>query len=35
MNPYGLFFDTIEEIDKRAGKVRFFLKIAKFLREEI
>ena len=33
MNGRDLFMDTMEEIEQRAGKVRFYLKMAKFLRE--
>lgn len=35
MNGRDLFMDTREEIENRAGKVRFYLKMAKFLREEV
>jgi len=35
LNARDLFMDTREEIEQRAGKLWFFLKLAKFMREEI
>ena len=35
LNTGDLFMMTREEIEKKAGRLWFFLKLAKFLREEI